>query len=218
MQIVSFLNQKGGVGKTTLTVNVADALARQHGKRTLLIDADPQGSAVDWGAVRNQKHNENDGDILFPVVSLTTDAIQKEIKLLARDFDCVCIDGPPRINKVVAATIMASDLVLIPIQPSAYDVWATAEINEMIDYSKEQKPALKTAFVINSKIKNSVLGRDVHEALAEYSLPIMNTEICNSMAFKRSASEGKSVLQTAPKSPAAEEVTKLTTEVLEILA
>ncbi len=209
---ISFLNQKGGVGKTTLAVNVADALARHHNKRVLLIDADPQSSAITWAAIRNQKHSK----LLFPVVSLTTDAIQKEIKLLGNDFDCVVIDGPPRINKVVAATIMASDMVVVPIQPSAYDIWATEEINDMIELAKESKPNLKSMFVINMKVKNSVLGRDVHDALKKYPRPIAKTEITNTMSFKRSVGAGKSVLQSAPKSSATQEINALVKEIKRI--
>lgn len=212
---ISFLNQKGGVGKTTLAVSVADALAREHRQRVLLIDADPQGSAITWAAIRNQRHDDNDGDILFPVVSLTTDAIQKEIKLLGKDFDSVIIDGPPRINKVVAATIMASDMVVVPIQPSAYDIWATEEINDMIEMAKENKPNLKSGFAINLKIRNSVLGRDVHEALEKFPRPILNSEICSYMSFKRSVGAGKTVLQTEPKSEATREVLALANELLE---
>lgn len=118
---IAFVNQKGGVGKTTLAVNVADAIARR-GKRVLLIDADPQGSALDWAAAREESHNEEEGDVLFSVVGLPTNFIHKELAPLGRDYDCVVIDGPPRVNKVTTAAIMASDLVLIPVQPSPYDV------------------------------------------------------------------------------------------------
>ncbi|MEM7456735.1 MAG: ParA family partition ATPase [Planctomycetota bacterium] len=190
-------------------------LARNFGQRVLLIDADPQGSAITWAAIRNQRHDNNDGDILFPVVSLTTDAIQKEIKLLGKDFDSVIIDGPPRINKVVAATIMASDMVVVPIQPSAYDIWATEEINEMIEMTKETRPELKSGFAINLKIRNSVLGRDVHDALEKFPRPILKSEVCSNMAFKRSVGAGKTVLQTAPKSEAAREIMELANELLE---
>ena len=214
---ISFLNQKGGVGKTTLAISVADALARQHKKRVLLIDADPQGSAMDWAAVRNQKHDQEDCEILFPVVSLSTDAIQNEIKLLTQDFDCVVIDGPPRINKVVGAVISVSDLILIPVQPSPFDIWATDEINQMIDYKRELGGDVQAAFVINLKHRKSVLGKDVYDAVAEFSLPLLNTEIFNNMAFKRSVNEGKTVLQTVPKSTPASEVTELANELLELV-
>ena len=109
--IVSFLNQKGGVGKPTLAIRVADALARRT-KRVLLVDADPQGSALDWAAARR-------GESLFPVAGLPRASIHKELPTLAHGYDMVIIDGPPRVYDVARSAIMASDLVLVPVQPSA---------------------------------------------------------------------------------------------------
>ena len=84
----------------------------------------------------------------------------------------------------------------------------------MIELAKESKPTLKSGFVINLKIRNSVLGRDVHEALEKYPRPIMDSEICNYMPFKRSVGAGKTVLQTAPKSDAAKEITKISQRII----
>jgi chromosome partitioning protein len=87
--IVSFLNQKGEVGKTTLAIHVADALSRRQ-RRALLVDADPQGSALDWAAARR-------GEPLFPVAGVPKSSIHKEFPSLAQGFDVVIIDGPPRV-------------------------------------------------------------------------------------------------------------------------
>ena len=122
MKVISILNQKGGVGKTTLAVHIATGLALKK-KRVLLIDADPQGSALDWAAARN-------GDPLFPVVGLPKASIHKELPSIAAGYDIVLIDGPPRVYDVARSAIMASDMILIPVQPSPYDVWAAQEIVE----------------------------------------------------------------------------------------
>src|SRR6516164_9416857 len=151
--IVSFLNQKGGVGKTTLAIHVADALARRN-KRVLLVDADPQGSALDWAAARR-------GESLFPVAGLPRASIHKELPTLAHGYDVVIIDGPPRVYDVARSAIMASDLVLVPVQPSPYDVWASAEIVQLVREAQQFKEKLKCAFVINRKIANTAIGRDV---------------------------------------------------------
>lgn len=118
MIVIGFLNQKGGVGKTTLAVHVADALAGQ-GRSVLLIDADPQGSALDWAASRS-------GEPLFAI------SIHKELQAFAKIYDMVLIDSPPRAYDVARSAIMASDLVLTPVQPSPYDVWAAKEIVDML--------------------------------------------------------------------------------------
>ena len=203
---IGLLNQKGGVGKTTLAVHIADAIARTK-KSVLLIDADPQGSALDWAAARS-------GAPLFPVAGLPKASIHKELPSLAKGYEVVIIDGPPRVYDVARSAIMASDLVLIPVQPSPYDVWAAKEIVDLIHEATVYKPALKAAFVINRKIVNTALGRDVSEALSDYPLPLMETAICQRVALAESAAQGQTVFETAPDNPAAAEIRKLTKEIM----
>lgn len=136
--IISVLNQKGGVGKTTLSINLASALA-QMGKRTLLIDADPQGSALDWQASRQ-------GDSLFPVVGMDKPTLHKDVPQLAAQQEIVIIDGPPRVNELARSAIMASDKVIIPVQPSPYDIWAADEIVKLIQETMIYKPSLTSFF------------------------------------------------------------------------
>jgi chromosome partitioning protein len=207
MMIIGFLNQKGGVGKTTLAVHVADALARRK-KRVLLVDADPQGSALDWAASRK-------GDPLFPVAGLPRPSIHKELPALAKGYEFVLIDGPPRVYEVARSAIMASDLVLIPVQPSPYDVWAAKEIVDLLGEASVFKPNLKSAFVINRKIVNTALGRDVAEALAEYPIPVLRTAICQRVALAESAAQGQTVFETAPDNPAGKELAALVDDILE---
>ncbi len=211
---IAFLNQKGGVGKTTLAVNVADAIARR-GKRVLLVDADPQGSALDWAAAREEFHDEA-SDVLFPVVGLPTNFIHKELPALSKGFDCVVIDGPPRVNSVAGSAIMASDLVLIPVQPSPYDLWATDEIIALIDHARTVKPDLMAMFVVNRKITKTALGKAVGDALLDYPLPVIATEICQRVAFADTATKGRSVLEAAPNEPAATEITSLVNDIMEL--
>ncbi|MCA9178401.1 MAG: AAA family ATPase [Planctomycetales bacterium] len=210
---LAFLNQKGGVGKTTLAVNVADAIARR-GNRTLLIDADPQGSALEWAAAREANHDAT--DVPFPVVGLATDFIHKELPSLARGYDCVVIDGPPRVNKVSAAAIMASDLVLIPVQPSPYDVWATDDIIELIEQARTLRPEIDARFVVNRKIAKTALGQAINHALIDYPLPVFGSQICQRIAFADTATKGQSVLEAVPNEPAAAEILNLTNEIMEL--
>ena len=105
--IFGVLNQKGGVGKTTLSVNLAACLART-GARVLLIDADPQGSALDWAAARHAAP-------LFSVVGFPRPTIHKEIAQIGHGYDHIIIDGPPRVTDLARSAIMASDIVVIPV-------------------------------------------------------------------------------------------------------
>jgi len=208
--ILSILNQKGGVGKTTLAVHVATAVARQ-GARVLLVDADPQGSALDWSAMRSSIP-------LFPVIGLPKAILHRELPTLAADYDHVVIDGPPRVYDVARSAIMASDVVVIPVQPSPYDVWAAKEIVDLLHEAATFNENLKSAFVINRKIVNTAIGRDVTEALAGYPVRVLNTAIGQRVAFAESAGQGNTVLDLDLNSAASREVMALTREILEIVA
>jgi chromosome partitioning protein len=208
-QVIAILNQKGGVGKTTLAVHLATAFTRK-GRRVLLIDADSQGSALDWGAARQ-------GELLFPVVGLPKKSIHKELPALAKDFDLVVIDGPPRVNEVAQSAILASDLVLIPVQPSPYDVWAAKDIMDLLNEASVYKPSLKSAFTINRKIANTAIGRDVNDALASYPVPVLKSAICQRVPFAESAAQGLTVFELDPEMLASQEMMQLADEVEEML-
>ncbi|MFO0901189.1 MAG: ParA family partition ATPase [Pirellulales bacterium] len=204
-QIIAILNQKGGVGKTTLAVHLATALSRRK-RSVLLVDADPQGSALDWAAARH-------GDPLFPVVGLPKASIHKELPSLTGNYEIVIIDGPPRVYDVARSAIMASDLVLVPVQPSPYDVWAAKEIVDMLTEAGIYKPTLKKAFVINRKIVNTAIGRDVAEALSAYDIPVLDSSICQRVAFAESATQGLTVYEIDPEMLASQEMNRLAKEV-----
>ncbi len=205
--ILAVLNQKGGVGKTTLSVNLAAAMALA-GERILLIDADPQGSALDWQAARSDES-------LFPVVGMAKPTLHKDIPKLAADYAHTLIDGPPRVNDLAKSAILAADLVLIPVQPSPYDVWAADEIVKLIQEVSLFKESLRSLFVVTRKIGNTAIGRDVANALKGYPFPLADTAIGQRVVFAESAARGLSVMEAEPKGSAAREILKLVNELME---
>lgn len=205
--IISLLNQKGGVGKTTLAVHIAFAFTERN-KRVLLVDADPQGSALDWSASRADT-------TLLPVVGMPKAILHKELPKMADDYEVIVIDGAPRVYDVARSALLASDMVLIPVQPSPYDVWAAKEIVELLKDIKPFKENLKNAFVINRKIVNTAIGRDVSEALGEYDVAVLKSQISQRVSFAECAATGQTVLQTEPNGLASKEINSLVNEITE---
>jgi chromosome partitioning protein len=180
-----------------------------QGSRVLLVDADPQGSARDWAAARTATP-------LFPVVGLDRPTIHRDLPQLAKDYDHVIIDGPPRVTDLTRSAMLAASIVVVPVQPSPYDVWACAEVVDILTEASVFTEKMKSVFVINRKIANTAIGRDVADALATYELPVLKATITQRVAFAEAAAHGSTVLETEPQSLAAREIEALVREVLEV--
>src|SRR4051812_11461001 len=186
--IISFLNQKGGVGKTMLATHIAMGLATRKKLSVLYVDADPQATAIDWRANRKSP-------LPFEVVGMPKPVLHESVpKFLEKGYQACIIDGPGKLADVPRSAIMASDLVLVPVQPSPYDVWSSADIVEEFQRAKIYKPDIRAAFIINRRISNTVVGRDVTEALAQYELPVFKTHIYQRVCYVDTAGTGQTVL------------------------
>ncbi len=208
-KIIAVLNQKGGAGKTTIATNLARALILA-GDKVLLADSDPQGSARSWNAAGN-------GD-LVPVIGLDRPTLAKDINAVIDNKDFIIIDGAPSIAELAIEAIKCADIILIPVQPSPYDVWACADLVDIIHARQSVtngKP--KAAFIISRVIKNTQLSKEISEALAGYKLPVFKSFTSQRVIYPTTAAAGSTVLDADRKGEAAAEILAIMTELKEFL-
>jgi chromosome partitioning protein len=208
--IISVINQKGGAGKTTIAVNLSAALSAE-GNRVLLVDADPQQTAQDWAAVRLNPPP-------FQVIGLTKPVLHRDVPRLASDYDCVVIDCAPRRFEMARSAMMAADVVLIPVQPSGADFWASRETVNLAKEIHALKDGQKYAFVVSRKIGRTTLGRDIKDALAEYDVPILRAATTQRVIYAETLTAGSTVIEEQPSGRAADEIRAILAELRTILA
>ena len=198
------------MGKTTLATNIAFYLSLTN--RVLLIDADEQSSALDWANIRKE-------ELPFSIVGMPKPIIHKEVEKIKKSYDYIIIDGPPRVHAVARSAIVASDLLLVPILPSQYDVFASIDIikiiNEVIE-SFSQYKKIEPFFVINRIIGNSIIGKEITKTLSEFNIPILKSKIMQRVIFAESSTNGHSVFEDNPSSLAAHEIKNLCQEIVHI--
>lgn len=185
MKVIAVLNQKGGSGKTTIATHLARAFQLSRFS-VLLIDSDPQGSARDWAAVRE--------DQPLTVVGIDRPTIGRDLKNIeSKDF--IIIDGAPQASDLAVSAIKSADIVLIPVQPSPYDIWATADLVELVKQRIEVTDGkIKAAFIVSRVIKGTKIGNEVTDIFSEYNLPVLESKITQRVIYPSTAAKGNTVL------------------------
>ncbi len=207
-KVFSISNQKGGTGKTTLSMNFAAGLARRG--RTLLIDADPQGSAGQWSALASDERP-------FPVsVIAVAGNLAREVNRFRQDYQYLVIDCPPTLETdTTRLAISVSDTVLMPVLPSPIDLWASVRLAAVIEQAKLSNPNLSAHLVINQLEPRNALSRGMQQALAEFDIPSLKTGLRRRAIYRTSAIEGVSVFCLGKRGvAAAQEIESIIEEVI----
>jgi len=207
-RIITVAQQKGGSGKTTVTVNLATALLAQ-GKSVALLDTDPQGSLGKWFMKRVETYGD-DPNLRFSTA--TAWGINYELRSLSSQVDYVIVDTPPKADSDLRPALRAADLVLVPLSASHVDIWATQDVLDLADRASK-----RACIVMNRTRSGTRLGAEVVEAVNELEADVLKTSLGNRILFAESLGQGLGAIESQKKSAAANEVRSLVEEVEQIL-
>lgn len=202
---VAAVNPKGGTGKTTVAVHLAVA-AHRDGHEVALVDADPQGSALDW---HRRTVDGYDGPAVKRIDSGT--AVSSALRGIGGDV--IVLDAPARLDDRTGRILSSSDLALVPVQPSGLDLWGTAEFLDILNDHVGRN--LSAAFVASQSDVRTSLSDELKGALSGLGLPMLDG-LTLRVSYTRSLSEGKTVLDGADAT-AADEVRTLYADVMDLL-
>lgn len=219
-KIITVCNQKGGAGKSTITMSLAAGLARREKAddvkyKVAVVDADKQSTATRWSSAAPE-------DKPFPAsvigLSAADSRVHKEVQKFVNDYDFIIIDCPPAIESLAPqSALLVSDLAIVPIIPSPPDLWAAVGIESLIEKALVTNETLQSRLLINAKGLDS-LAEDILDIISkEFKTPLMNTQIHSRNAFRQAAGRSVFDLQPSKHYKAQNEVDDLCDEVLNIL-
>ena len=207
MSVIAFVGNKGGVGKTTLSLNFSVGVLQQAS--VALIDADPQGSAVQWSRISEDAQG-------LDVYEAAQDDLHAQISTLREKYDHLIIDCPPYLQSPqTLAVLQVADIALIPVLPSPIDLWATVHVETAVEEARKTNPDLHTLLVINQLEVRTTFSRVMRDALSEIQFDVAKAEIRRRAVYRNSVLEGKTVFNVGSAGKdAAEELDKLIKEVV----
>ena len=215
-KIIAFVNQKGGVGKTTGAVHAADRFARK-GKRVILVDADAQKSSSQWLAELNTSSPQLK---LSSLAIIDPEDLFDRLQKLAEEYDLVVVDGPAKSNEITKAILARCHLALIPCRESIVELRSSGDILRLIRQVRELRGSFPKAVIYMTQVKNgTVLLREAQEALGdEPDIPLMKTIVYDRQVFKDAPGQATTVfgMTGKPAKDAAKLYDSLFTEALKV--
>jgi chromosome partitioning protein len=205
-RVITIAQQKGGAGKTTMAAHLAVAWASSGRNKVAIVDIDPQGSLEQWYRVREAHLGADEVKLTF--ASISGWRVRSELDRLKYTHDIIVIDSPPHTDAEARTAIRAADLVVVPLQPSPMDVWATSAT---INVCKQEKVPVK--MVLNRVPPNA----GITEAVSGEMIGLTSHRFGNRVAYAGSLMQGLGVTEYAPSSKAAEEVRGLAREIMQYL-
>lgn len=209
MPVIAVVGNKGGAGKTTLSINLASGMRRRF--PTVLLDADPQQSSFQWREI-------SDRDDLIDVVDAVEDVVDT-VRQYQDQYAYVVIDCPPSVqSEQTRQALTCSNLAVIPVLPSPLDLWASVHVEQELEWARSVNPGIKGLMVVNQLESRTLLSRLIGEALTEIDLPVAKTAITRRIAFRNAMLQGCSVLDAgATAKNAAADINQLVEEVVSYL-
>lgn len=208
-KIISIANIKGGVGKSTISINLAGYFSRNL--NTFLVDADPQGTSTDWSRKKNKNIENN---LTISKHYYTFNDLKNTLPTESKKYDITILDCPPEEDKVLRLAIVQSDYLIIPITPSPFDIPSAKKTIDIVKEAAGKKiTEVETRLLVSKKIVGTVLGKDIKETLELFKIPILKTEISQRVALCEAGIKGDTIFEYEPKSKAAKEFTELGKEV-----
>jgi chromosome partitioning protein len=204
---IGITNLKGGVGKTTLSINLAVCFAHM-GYKVCIVDTDTNQNSLAWYGIRPEGVPE-----IMVVGATDVKALHKAVNNLHDGYDVVIMDGTPNLGEMNTRVIMASDLLLIPTRPGAHDYRAMQEFMNRLDQVREMKDVVVAAFVINEYDERYVAHRTVKESLKDFDVPVLKNYLKSRTSYGEANFFGNGVFELSDVK-AKDEIINLTTEII----